>query len=72
MRINRAQLREKPLDADCKKAHTTSHELGDWDERVFCYGIADCMTDEPLKKCKLCGAFVDKIEDFYTLKIAWY
>lgn len=58
MKINRAKLRGKPLDDDCKLARQSSHEYGDEDNRVFCYGIMDCMTDEYLTKCKECGAFV--------------
>ena len=57
--IDRAKLRGKPLDEDCKRAHRTSHEYGIKDDRVFCYGIVNLMYDEPLEKCLECGAFVD-------------
>lgn len=51
-RISRAQLRGKSLDPLCKKAH------GLKDKPVFCYGILDGLTDEPLKDCRVCKAFV--------------
>ena len=57
-KINRAKLRGKLLDEDCKSARRSIHEYGYEDNRVFCYGLADCMTDECLTKCKECGAFV--------------
>ena len=56
--INRAKLRGKKLDKDCKTAHTTSHEYGLEDDRVFCYGLEDPSTDEPFEKCKMCNAFI--------------
>ena len=55
----RSKLRNKPLDYDCKKANTTTHEYGQEDNRVYCLGICDSMTDETLEKCKICGAFVE-------------
>ena len=57
-RISRATLRGKHLDPICKKAHTTTNEYGLKDNRVFCYGIWDAMTEEPTEWCKKCGAFV--------------
>lgn len=60
-RISRARLRGKPLDDACKKAHTTTHEYGPADNRVFCYGLFDPETDEPLERCKICGAFVRNV-----------
>lgn len=57
-RINRAQIRGKPLDPLCKRAHTTTNEYGLYDKRVFCCGIWDAMTDDPVKMCLLCKAFV--------------
>ena len=48
--ISRKQLRGKGLDKDCKTAHTTSHEYGLDDDRVFCYGQEDTATDEPFEK----------------------
>ncbi len=57
-RITRAQLRGQPLDPLCRKAHTTTNEYGPDDKRVFCYGIYDCMTDEPEELCEKCGAFI--------------
>ena len=57
-KVNRAMLRGKPLDEDCKSANTTTGEFGSADNRVFCYGWIDMMTDEYLEKCKECGAFI--------------
>lgn len=57
-KVNRAMLRGKPLDRDCKSAHTSTGEYGNDDRRVFCYGYIDCETEETLTKCKECGAFV--------------
>lgn len=54
--ISRAKLRGKELDKDCKTAHTTSHEYGLDDDRVFCYGLVDYSTDELIEKCKNCKA----------------
>ena len=59
--IGRDKVRGKPLDHDCYKAHT-SREYGPDDPRVFCYGLEDMMTDELLKKCKLCKAHVSNAE----------
>lgn len=63
-KINRAKLRGKPLDNDCYKARTTIHEYGKYDNRCFCLGLADRKTDEPIKKCIQCKAYIyyaDKI-----------
>lgn len=60
--INRAQLRGKPLDSLCKRARTTRHEYGMHDNRVFCYGLYDCMTEEILDSCKNCKAHIDNAE----------
>lgn len=61
--INRAKLRGKPLDEDCKKAVRTSHEYGLQDNRVFCYGLYKEMSDwEIKKKCRECGAYVYNAE----------
>lgn len=58
--INRAKLRGKPLDSDCKKAHRTTHECGIKDDRVYCYGLYKDMSDWKIrKKCRECGAYVD-------------
>lgn len=56
--INRAKLRGKKLDEDCKSCYTSSHEYGLDDDRVFCYGIVDYSTDELIEKCKICKALV--------------
>ena len=60
--INRAQLRGKPLDLMCKRARTTRHECGPKDNRVFCFGLADCMTEELVPTCRHCKALVDNAE----------
>ena len=62
--ISRAKLRGKKLDKDCKIAHTTSHEYGLEDDRVFCYGLVDLSNDELLEKCKICKAYVDNSEPY--------
>lgn len=61
-RVDRAQLRGKPLDTDCLLAHRSHHEYGLQDKRIFCYGIIRPWSDEYLEKCKICGAFVDNAE----------
>ena len=60
-KITRADLRGKPLDRDCHKAYRTTNEYGAEDDRVFCLGLIDCMTDELLEKCKDCDAHIDHI-----------
>lgn len=57
-RKTREQLRGRPLDELCKKAHTAPYEYGPEDNRVFCHGLIDAMTDEPPDQCRICGAFV--------------
>lgn len=57
--VNRAKLRGKPLDEDCKTARTTLHEYGPADNRVFCRGLFDRRTDTPIEKCYGCKAFVE-------------
>lgn len=56
---NRAELRGKPLDEDCKTARTTTHEYGIADDRVFCYGLFDPKYEAPIEKCYGCKAFVE-------------
>ena len=56
--ISRAKLRGKKLDEDCKSCCTSSNEYGPDDDRVFCYGLIDCSTDEIIEKCKNCKALV--------------
>lgn len=55
---NRAKLRGRKLDKDCHAAKTSRHEYGLQDDRVFCYGTLESMTEELLKKCEICGALV--------------
>lgn len=54
--ISRAKLRGKKLDADCKRACTSTNEYGPDDDRVFCYGLISYSTDELIEKCKNCKA----------------
>lgn len=56
---DRAKLRGKPLDEDCKTAKTTTNEYGISDDRVFCYGLFDPKYDAPNEKCYGCKAFVE-------------
>ena len=60
--INRAKLRGKPLDSDCKKARRTTHECGMKDNRIYCYGLLKDMSEWQIKeKCRKCGAYIDNI-----------
>ena len=43
--ISREKLRGKPLNNDCKQAHRTTHEYGIKDDRVYCYGLYEDMSD---------------------------
>lgn len=64
--IHRAQLRGKELDEDCRRAHTTRHEYGPEDNRVFCYGL-ERQPGSCEEKCGTCAAFVwnaEPPEDF--------
>ena len=54
--ISRAKLRGKKLDEDCKRACTSTNEYGSDDDRVFCYGLVDCSTDDLIEKCRNCKA----------------
>ena len=54
--ISRAKIRGKKLDEDCKRANISTNEYGPDDDRVFCYGLVDCSTDELIEKCKNCKA----------------
>lgn len=60
--INRAQLRGRPLDDNCKWACRAPQQYGLNDDRVFCYGLQNYTNDEYLDKCKTCGAFVYNAE----------
>lgn len=60
--INRAQLRGKPLDPICRKAHVSKGEYGPDDNRCFCYGLYDAMDEEPLEMCRECKAYIDNSE----------
>ena len=51
--ISRAKLRGKPIDSDCMRAHRTTHEYGVKDDRVYCYGLYEDMSDWKIReKCK--------------------
>lgn len=67
-KINRNILRGKPLDELCKKARTTTKECGEFDNRVFCYGLIDPMLDEALEMCKACNAYVINAPQMYFVK----
>ena len=61
--INRAKLRGKPLDSDCKKAYITRHEYGLDDPRRFCFGLCDpAKCYDTLPKCVECKAYVGNAE----------
>lgn len=58
MRIDRATLRGKPLDDDCKRAKPSTHEYGLSDKRIYCYGLfAPNGSKEIHPKCEECGAY---------------
>lgn len=58
MRRDRAALRGKPLDDDCKKAKTSKYECGLADKRIFCFGYEHSDTEELIDKCRECKAHV--------------
>lgn len=55
--VTRRELRGKPLNSDCYMAHISKFEGGPDDDRHFCYGLIDRMTEDYLPKCRECGAF---------------
>lgn len=58
-RIDRATLRGKPLDEDCKRAKTTTGEYGKEDKRVYCYGLyRECSCCDIREECLDCEAYV--------------
>ena len=58
MRKDRATLRGKPLDDDCKRAKISKHEYGLKDTRCYCYGLfAPHSIYEVNPKCLECGAY---------------
>jgi len=54
IKLNRAQLRGKPLDDFCK----LSKPIKETDGNYYCYGLIDLMTDETEKECLDCNAFI--------------
>ena len=57
-RYDRAILRGKPLDEDCKRAKISKHEFGLNDKRCYCYGLFAPNTIYELHpKCQKCGAY---------------
>lgn len=66
--INRAIVRGKPLDKDCRTANRVSNLYGDNDNRIFCYGLYEDMNDwEIKKKCWECKAFEMNAEPLIEL-----
>ncbi|MDY5884239.1 MAG: hypothetical protein SPJ65_13100 [Roseburia sp.] len=57
MKNNRAVLRGKSLDNDCKRAKISTHEFGMKDDRKYCYGLVRAEDDCVLEKCIECGAY---------------
>lgn len=59
---NRAKLRGKPLDPECKGAKTTTHEYGPKDGRIFCYGLTAHIDGgarrDTRRECKKCNAYI--------------
>jgi len=62
-KINRSELRGKPLYKNCSKAKRTTNEYGPQDNRIFCYGLNDMTTDELIDQCKECKAHVSFAEE---------
>ena len=60
--VNRAQLRGEQLKQNCYIAKTVRHEFGRNDNRVFCYGVVDPMTDDLIAQCRDCKALIDYAE----------
>lgn len=62
--IDRARLRKKPLLDMCKNRPDIicRNEYGEDDNRQFCRGFVDKMTDEYLTECRNCGAWVYNAE----------
>lgn len=57
--INRATLRGKKLDDDCRRAIISKNEYGPGDNRCFCYGLyIDANNWEVQQKCIECGAYI--------------
>lgn len=54
----RAIMRGKKLDSYCYKSKAIYNEYGPNDNRIFCWGLNDARTDEPIKECEQCKAFV--------------
>ena len=56
--IDRAKLRGKPLLDMCKNRPDiiSRNECGENDNRQFCRGFVDMMTDDYLPECRNCGA----------------
>ena len=69
--INRAKVRGEKLDEDCRKARITRYEYGQYDPRVYCYGLLDPMNDEHLEKCSKCRAFINNSVPWETEKAEW-
>ncbi len=67
-RITRPQLRGEPLYWFCNRAKTTTHEYGQHDNRVFCHGFIDCITDELCETCAECKAHVRNAEPIEEVK----
>lgn len=56
--VNRAMLRGKRLDDDCRRAIISKYEYGPSDNRCFCYGLYENYSVYEIKnKCIKCGAY---------------
>ena len=57
----RAELRGEYLEQECYLAHTTTHEYGMRDNRVYCYGLYDKHDADMnlMEMCQNCKAHVD-------------
>ena len=69
MRKDRATLRGKPLDDDCKRAKISKHEYGLDDSRSYCYGLFSNPTSGDIKdKCLECGAYCMNAKPLFLTK----
>ena len=63
--MNRAKIKGKPLDDDCKTAHVCV-EFDEDTKYCFCYGIIDLHYDDYIDKCKQCKACERNMTDTFN------
>lgn len=60
-KVNRQELRGKPLEVDCKCASTDYEIVNNKIKYTYCLGWVDKRNDEIIDRCKNCKAFVDNV-----------